>query len=251
MSLAFLSPDVAIAADGPLPARSPMEREARGAGARVELRHGWNVAVAYGPVEQERETLQRAAVWCDLSHLGKLELQGPAREVAALVAGVAGASLEPGRATRSLDAWWCPVTPERVIAISESSATAYVREQLTTAAAELPSAHVVDLTAAYGALAVAGPSAREVFARFTALDLRENALRLHGFRPGSLGRTPGMLVREADDRFLFWFGAALGSYMWTVVADAAGHLGGAPVGVDALGRAAGESEPVEEASTRA
>ena len=33
------------------------------------------------------------------------------------------------------------------------------------------------------------------------------------------------------------FGAALGQYVWTVVADAAGTLGGGPVGVDALRRA--------------
>jgi hypothetical protein len=26
------------------------------------------------------------------------------------------------------------------------------------------------------------------------------------------------------------FGSAFGQYMWTVVADAAGHLGGGPVG---------------------
>ena len=35
------------------------------------------------------------------------------------------------------------------------------------------------------------------------------------------------------------FGAALGSYMWTVVADAAESLGGGPVGVDALAEALG------------
>ena len=34
------------------------------------------------------------------------------------------------------------------------------------------------------------------------------------------------------------FGAALGSYVWTVVADAAESLGGGPVGADALGGAA-------------
>ena len=34
------------------------------------------------------------------------------------------------------------------------------------------------------------------------------------------------------------FGAALGEYVWTVVADAAGHLGGGPVGADAASRQA-------------
>jgi len=45
---------------------------------------------------------------------------------------------------------------------------------------------------------------------------------------------PGAILREAEERYLMLFGAALGRYVWTVVADAALHLGGAPVGVDAL-----------------
>ena len=47
-------------------------------------------------------------------------------------------------------------------------------------------------------------------------------------------RTPAMVLREAEDRFLVLFGSALGEYMWTAVADAATHLGASPVGVDAL-----------------
>jgi hypothetical protein len=40
----------------------------------------------------------------------------------------------------------------------------------------------------------------------------------------------------AEDRFLILFGAAYGQYVWTVVADAARHLGGGPVGADAIAR---------------
>jgi hypothetical protein len=40
------------------------------------------------------------------------------------------------------------------------------------------------------------------------------------------------------------FGAALGSYVWAVVADAAGSLGGGPVGLDALA-------PLEQEAARA
>jgi hypothetical protein len=42
------------------------------------------------------------------------------------------------------------------------------------------------------------------------------------------------VLRESEDRFLVLFGWALGEYMWTVVADAAEHLGARPAGVDAL-----------------
>jgi hypothetical protein len=53
-----------------------------------------------------------------------------------------------------------------------------------------------------------------------------------------VARTPAFVLREAEERYLVLFGAALGEYMWTVLADAAEHLGGAPLGADALAREA-------------
>jgi heterotetrameric sarcosine oxidase gamma subunit len=88
--------------------------------------------------------------------------------------------------------------------------------------------HHVEVTTAFAALTIAGPLAREVFARFCALDLRPQTTPVCGFRPGSVARTPGFVLREDEDRFLMLFGWALGEYMWTTVADAAERLGGAP-----------------------
>ena len=83
-------------------------------------------------------------------------------------------------------------------------------------------------------MTILGPLAREVFARFTAIDLRPQVTPVHAWRPGSVARTGGAILCEAPDRYLMLFGAALGQYVWTLVADAAEHLGGGPVGVDAL-----------------
>jgi glycine cleavage system aminomethyltransferase T len=92
----------------------------------------------------------------------------------------------------------------------------------------------LDVTAQYGALLLAGPAARDRLARFCALDLRPHVAPPGAFRPGSVARTPGFVLVEAADRFLLLFGAAYGPYMWEVVADAGEHLGGRPVGVDAV-----------------
>jgi glycine cleavage system aminomethyltransferase T len=251
VSLEFLAPDAAVSGEAFAPvARSPMERDARAAGARLEVRDGWNVAVEYSSSQQEAEACRRTGGWADVSHLGKLELQASAEDLEAIVATCAGgARLELGRVTRAADAWWCPLTRERAIVLCEPAVLPGLRERLEDAAAAAPNqASVVEVTNMLAALTIVGPSAREIFARFTAIDLRPQATPVGGLRPGSIARQPAVLVREAEDRFLFLFGWALGHYMWTVVSDAGRHLGAVPIGVDALDPV---REPAEGVTTGA
>jgi glycine cleavage system aminomethyltransferase T len=195
-ALAFLSP---AAADDVI-ARSPMERMAKAAGARFEVRDGWNVAVDYDGPRRD------AVSWADVSHLRKFERRG---------AGVPG---EFERAIRDGDRWVCRLTETRTLVIG----------------GEDTAQDAIDVTCNYAALTILGPNAREVIARFCALDLRPDHAPPHSFRPGSIARQPGMLLVEAEDRFLLLFGWATAEYMWTVVADAARPLGGGPVSIEAL-----------------
>jgi heterotetrameric sarcosine oxidase gamma subunit len=244
VSLAFLTPGAGAVA------RSPMEREALAAWARLERRDGWNVAADFGAPEEEREVCRESVGFADLSWLAKVEVQAGAADLAAIVAECSGGErLELGRAARARGAWWCPYTAERALVICEPEAAVRHRPRLEEAAGAVRGpASVVGVTAAHGALAIVGPLAREAFARFTAIDLRPGVTPVRAFRPGSLARVAGAILREADERYLMLFGAALGRYVWTVVADAAAHLGGAPVGVDAL---VPIEEPVEGMAGRA
>jgi heterotetrameric sarcosine oxidase gamma subunit len=229
VSLEFLSPESG-AADAV--ARTPMERQARASGARFEVRDGWNLAVSYGSRDDEANACAHTTGWVDVSHLRKLELQGT---------GVAQrAGLELATATRRGDAWWCPLTPDRALVIGGQPAA--VREQAPEGTS------VVDVSTAFAAMTLVGPQSREVFARFCAADLRPKVTPVAGLRPLSIARQPGLIVREAEDRYLFLFGWAVGQYMWTAVQDAATHLGGRPVGLDALHPL---EEPLEEMSSRA
>jgi glycine cleavage system aminomethyltransferase T len=192
LSFGFLSP---TATD--VVARSPMERQARAAGARFELRDGWNVAVSFPGESRARATV----AFSDCSHIRKYELQGELPP------------LELGRVTVSRGSAWLPMTATRALILGGH-----------------PPEGALDVTTGFGALRIAGPLARELFARFTAIDLRPHVTRPGHWRPGSVARTPGGILCEAGDRYLMLFGAAFGQYMWTVVDDAARHLGGGPAG---------------------
>jgi glycine cleavage system aminomethyltransferase T len=202
-ALDFLSP---VAVDADVLARSPMEALAVDAGARLEQRDGWNVAVSYPAA-----SFGASVSWCDTSHLTKLQLQG-----------ALDSSLPFGTAVRRDGAWWCRLTESRALVIGARPG-----------ASKLPG-EVVDVTSVFASLTIAGPLARECFARFCALDLRPSVTPVGALRPGSIARQPGTLICEAEDRYLILFGWATAEYVWSVVADAASSLGGGPVGVDQL-----------------
>jgi glycine cleavage system aminomethyltransferase T len=220
MTLHFLTP---AAPDAP-PARGPLADAAAAAGATVEERHGWSVPTSFGDFEAEAAACRETVGFADLSHLTKLELQGSPEALT----GALG-TLTHGSAVTVDGGWHCPVRPRLALVLGDPDQGPVKRDALAG-----DGVRVCDVTAVWGALAIAGPLARDLFARFCALDLRETALPVRGFRPGSVARSAGYVLREDEDRFLMLFGAAYGAYVWEVVADAAARLGGRPVGLDAL-----------------
>jgi heterotetrameric sarcosine oxidase gamma subunit len=239
-TLAFLSPDAA----GSVAARSSMHRLALEAGARMEVRDGWEVAADFGDRTQEGRLLSDAVAFVDRSQLCKLELQADPDALAALVAGASGGlELEPRVARSAPDGtWWCPLSPSHVLAIAEPNAAERLRGAAEAAAASQQSnVTIADVSSGLAALTLAGPGAAELLARFCAIDVRPAVTPVAGFRPGSVARTPGYLLRERDDELLVLVGWALGHYLWRVVADAAEHLGGGPAGCDALAQHRGAS----------
>ena len=78
-----------------------MEAQAREAGARFELRDGWNVAIDYGDAAAERTAVETTGAWTDVSQLGKIELQAAPARLAQIIAGAGGARPSGSTARRA------------------------------------------------------------------------------------------------------------------------------------------------------
>jgi heterotetrameric sarcosine oxidase gamma subunit len=234
VSVAFLTADATLSRE--IRARSPMERPAAAAGARFSRVEGWNVPNAYSEPSAEWARLTRTVGFLDRSSLGKLEIQAEPAELARIVAQASdGLVLGPGSASRAEGTWWCPVTPGRVLVLSEAALAAEIRARAMLAGEDAQgTVSVLDITCGLAALALIGPAARELLARFCAIDARPALAPTGAFRPGSVARTPGYLLVEGQQRLLVLVGWALGEYLWQVVVDAAAALGGGPVGAEAL-----------------
>jgi hypothetical protein len=228
-NLDFITP---VLTDGAPPPESPMVSAARRSGATVGVRDGWIQPLRFGEPDVEQRTIADTVAFADASPLCKTELQGPAEQLATRAGG-----LTLGLATAHEGAWWCPLTPTRALVLGARPGSS-----------DLDGFSVLDVTTQFCALRIAGPRTRELMSRFCALDLRAALAPPGSLRPGSVARTPGLVLVEAPNRLLVMVGAALAEYFWTVVADAAGRLGGGPVAADLL---APEIAALEEAAESA
>ena len=206
MSLEFLAPDAAVASDRHTPlARTPMERAARSAGAasRSATAGTSRSATARPSVNARPSARPPAGPTSRTSASSSCTPRAPTTSTAIVASAADGATLELCSATRAADAWWLPLTAGRALVVADPRRSPALRERLQEAASAAPATvSVVDATCKYAALTLVGPLAREVFARFSAVDLRPQVLPVQGFRAGSVARTPGMVVREGEDRFL-------------------------------------------------
>ncbi|HWI21575.1 MAG TPA: hypothetical protein VNT22_03070 [Baekduia sp.] len=224
MSTAFLN----TATAGPA-AQSPFSAALAQAGAKFQSRDGWEIATSFGDPAAEEQACATTVGWADVSHLGKLEIQGSAATLAGFHAAVGVTAPQAGIVAHGGSNRWLQLTPERAIVLCEPGDLPGLRETIGGAG--------VDLTSSLAGVTVIGPLARDTFSRFCALDLRERELAIDGLRPGSVARMPGLLLREGPERFTVLFGSAYAAYFWEVLSDAGSRLGGRPVGSEALNTA--------------
>jgi len=206
ISLAFLSPGRAADAAGLHPvARSPMERRQRDAGAVFEERDGWLVPVS---IPGEAEHLRTAAIG-DLSHLGKIEVRTDR------TSGWTPADTGRSHSYR--------ISPRRTLVLCPTAETGRLLEEI----ARQPQCKLaLDVTAALGILAIAGPERWTVVRRLTHLHEAGSS--------GEVAHVNSVHLLEIDATVWLVFPQEFGHYLWEVAVDRAVPLGGGPAGIDAI-----------------
>jgi glycine cleavage system aminomethyltransferase T len=184
--------------------RSAADHRLRAAGATVERRGPWSVAVS---VPGEDAHL-RAVGFADASHVAKLEVRGG----------------EPpaGAADREV----VSVAPGRWIVLCRWEDRASVVDGLH-AGGRL----VLDMTAAWTVLVLAGPEAERLLRRLGPIAAVPGA--------GPVAAVPGRVVRRSTALWVL-VAAEYAQHAWDVCADLAPPLEGGPAGIDAVARATGD-----------
>lgn len=181
--------------------RSSMDRRQRDAGATFEQRDDWLVPVS---IPGESEALAEVGV-ADLSHLAIFEVRPSSPAVS------------------GDDVIWYRISDRRSLVLCPPSHAASVR-------ADLGDRFVLDLSGALSVLALAGPERHTVLRRLTHIH--------HLPASGEVAHVTNAHVLEVGEMIWIVFPQEFGHFLWQVAVNRASSLGGGPVGVDALGRAA-------------
>ena len=228
--------------------RSPMDRIHRKLGATMVESGPWWRPHNYGSPADECAAVRERVGIIDVGTLGKLEVVGadagqlldrlythrfsdlPVGRIRyGLMTSDNGVILDDGTVTR--------LTEDRYFVTTTSGNADVIEEWFNWwNAGAANCAHVVNLTAAYGAVNVAGPKARETLTKLTGIDLSSRNFRYMRSAQSQVAGVPCLLLRIGFVGEAGWevhFPAEYGEYMWNAIMEAGREFGISPFGLEA------------------
>ena len=228
--------------------RTPIDRKHRDLDAPMVDLGPWQRAYSYGSPQDECLAVRQRVGIIDVSTLGKLDVRG--RDAPALLDKVYthrfsdlrvgrirygvlcadnGAILDDGTVTRLAEDHYFVTTTTGNVELMEEWFKWW------TAGTDM-CAHVTNVTAAFAAINVAGPKARDTLVKLTEIDLSPTAFRYMRSRRDSVAGVQAMLLRIGFVGETGWelhFPAEYGEYMWDTLMEAGHEFGIAPFGLEA------------------
>ena len=228
--------------------RTPMDRKHRELGAPIVELGVWQRPHRYGDPQEECRAVRERVGIIDVSTLGKLDVKG--KDAGALLDRVYthrfsdlrigriryglmcsdnGAIMDDGTVTRLAEDHYFITTTTGNVDVMEEWLKWW-------SAGSGMCAHVVNVTAGYGALNVAGPQARATLSKLTDLDLSGPSSRYMRSSRATVAGVPSILLRIGFVGETGWelhFPAEYGEYMWDALMNAGREFGIAPFGLEA------------------
>lgn len=183
------------------------------AGAAMTTHHGWQMPARFRDAKQEASAVAKSAGLADVSWMSKFDLKGNGVEtLPALEQGVRSWKLGPRHLLVTCDPSHRPSFPPSVLA--------------------------TDMTSVYAQFLLAGPSAREILAKLSSLNVSERALPDGGCAQTSLDHTHATVLRQdlgAIAAFHLLVARDYGEFVWEAILHAGHEFHAEPFGLEALG----------------
>jgi sarcosine oxidase gamma subunit len=190
-------------------ARSPLTDWHQRAGATLEERDGWQIAVRYPPGAAGSAS---ANVLVDRSHHQTYEINGP--DTGAELVEFCGIDVPLRRIHSDAGRDFYRLTPTRAILVGGW---------------RIDSA--LDVTGGWATISLIGPDAQRILNKVTAVDLRERTLPVGGCCQGPLFGVNTLFGRFAD-RFDLHVCTDSAEFFWEVLLDAGAEFGLRPAGTE-------------------
>ena len=195
--------------------------------------NGQPVTLHYGSAAGELAACVSRVGLGDRSELRKLALEAPQQTLAHVVANLTGTALAPGGALHTSTAWWCAVTSERVLVLSEPGDGDRLTNRIGRLGARHPDLRIRDLSQAWSAIAIVGRQSGDVLARLGVYGATGDP---RSVAPVSVRPTNGAEVTwllQSDHRALALMGHREAPAVWHAL-----HAVGRPFGICAVGHEA-------------
>jgi heterotetrameric sarcosine oxidase gamma subunit len=223
---------------------SPLNATSEKLGAHWLEVAGWRCANDYGNPAAEAAALRVTAGLADVSHLGKIQIEGQ-QAAALLTAALGGApDVVGGHARVAAGDLFC-LRPDMYFLCAAPGAEAEAAAILTSAAAARTDlVTITDLTHGLAAMALVGPRAVDVLTRVCGLDFGPAAFPSPAARQSSVAKTRQIITRQ--DRglpcYTLYGARSLAAYVWGVLLEAGRPFGLQPVGLEAWSSLEGPRE---------
>ena len=228
--------------------RSPLDRVHRNLGASMVESGPWLRPHNYGSPAGECAAVRERVGMIDVSTLGKMEVLGTdAPQLLDRLYTHRFSDLPVGRIRYGLmtsdngvildDGTVARLAEDRYFVTTTSGNADVIEEWFNWWNAGANNcAHVVNMTAAYGAVNVAGPRARETLSKLTDIDLSRRGFRYMRSAEGEVAGVHCLLLRIGFVGEAGWevhFPAEYAEYMWDLIMDAGSEFGISPFGLEA------------------